>query len=70
MWNWIACYVTGHDYTVSCEGGSVFLRCLICGRRSQGWTVHSNQSHAHRPQDEPRPEQSGVDLKRGGTGTR
>jgi hypothetical protein len=49
MWNWIACYVTGHDYTVSCEGGSVFLRCLICGRRSQGWTVHSNQSHAHRP---------------------
>ena len=39
MWNWISCYVTGHDYSVSCKGGSIFLRCLICGRRSQGWVV-------------------------------
>lgn len=47
MWNWISCYVTGHDYSVSCDGGSIFLRCLVCGRRSQGWLVH--RAHAHDP---------------------
>jgi hypothetical protein len=46
MWNWISCYVTGHDYSVSCEGGSIFLRCLICGRRSQGWDVCA-KGHTH-----------------------
>jgi len=48
MWNWIRCYVTGHDYSVSCEGGSIFLRCLICERRSQGWEVCAKTSHSHR----------------------
>ena len=38
MWNWIACYVSGHDYSVSCQDGAMFLRCVLCGRRSQGWT--------------------------------
>ena len=48
MWNWIACYVTGHDYSVSCQGGSIFLRCLICGRRSQGWVVGTKEhEHSH-----------------------
>jgi hypothetical protein len=47
MWNWIRCYVTGHDYSVSCEGGSIFLRCLICERRSQGWEVCTKSSHSH-----------------------
>jgi hypothetical protein len=47
MWNWIYCYVTGHDYSVCCEQGSMFLRCLVCGRRSQGWVVHhSHHDHA------------------------
>ncbi len=45
MWNWICCYVTGHDYCVSCESGSIFLRCLICGRRSIGWVVNGKASH-------------------------
>jgi hypothetical protein len=45
MWNWICCYVTGHDYCVSCESGSIFLRCLVCGRRSIGWVVNGKPSH-------------------------
>ena len=45
MWSWIVCYVTGHDYSVSCDGGAMFLRCVVCGRRSQGWVV--NPAHAH-----------------------
>jgi hypothetical protein len=51
MWSWIACYVNGHDYSVSCESGSMFLRCVHCGRRSQGWTVHSHGAQAHRESD-------------------
>jgi hypothetical protein len=47
MWNWIRCYVTGHDYCVSCERGAMFLRCLICERRSQGWEVSAKSSHTH-----------------------
>jgi hypothetical protein len=47
MWNLICCYVTGHDYSVCCVGGSIFLRCVVCGRRSQGWVVHGQQAHAH-----------------------
>jgi hypothetical protein len=47
MWNWIRCYVTGHDYCVSCERGSMFLRCLVCERRSQGWEVSAKPSHTH-----------------------
>lgn len=48
MWSWISCYVTGHDYTVGCHDGAMFLRCFMCGRRSQGWVVHGHeQTHAH-----------------------
>ena len=45
MWSWIACYVHGHDYSIRCESGAMFLRCVLCGRRSQGWFV--------RPDGEP-----------------
>ena len=42
MWNWLSCYLSGrHDYAISCEPGSVFLRCNHCGRRSNGWAVES-----------------------------
>ena len=44
MWNWICCYVTGHDYAVCCDGGSIFLRCFVCGRRSHGWDVHGHHA--------------------------
>jgi len=48
MWSWIFCYVTGHDYSVSCDGGAMFLRCMCCGRRSNGWVVHDDDhAHAH-----------------------
>jgi hypothetical protein len=48
MWNWICCRVTGHDYSVCCVNGAMFLRCVACGRRSQGWVVHAEHGHAHR----------------------
>jgi len=48
MWKWISCYVTGHDYSVCCSSGAMFLRCIICGHRSAGWVVHSGHGHAHR----------------------
>jgi hypothetical protein len=48
MWTWICCYLTGHDYSVCCVNGAMFLRCVACGRRSQGWVVHAEHGHAHR----------------------
>jgi hypothetical protein len=47
MWYWIACLVTGHDYSVSCNDGSMFLKCLVCGRRSHGWTVAATKPDSH-----------------------
>jgi hypothetical protein len=54
MWKWINCYLSGrHDFGVWCESGSVFLRCVHCGRRSTGWSVHRQgqaqpvPAHAH-----------------------
>jgi hypothetical protein len=49
MWSWICCYVMGHDYSVSCDSGAMFLRCIVCGRRSQGWVVHANEHQTHAP---------------------
>lgn len=41
MWNWLNCYLSGrHDFGVSCASGSIFLRCIHCGKRSNGWAVH------------------------------
>jgi hypothetical protein len=40
MFNFFKCYLSGrHDYGVGCEPGSIFLRCVHCGRRSPGWNV-------------------------------
>ena len=47
MWNWFNCYLSGrHDYTVSCEGGVIFLRCPHCGRRSPGWSLEARSESA------------------------
>lgn len=46
MWSWVCCYVIGHDYSVSCNEGTMFLRCISCGRRSHGWVV---KGHEHAP---------------------
>jgi hypothetical protein len=41
MWNWFNCYLSGrHDYGVWCEPGTIFLRCVHCGRRSAGWALN------------------------------
>jgi hypothetical protein len=46
MWQWISCYLVGHDYSICCESGAMFLRCVTCGRRSQGWdVVHTEPPH-------------------------
>jgi hypothetical protein len=48
MWSWIYCYVIGHEYSVSCNDGAMFLRCISCGRRSNGWVVKDGAgAHAH-----------------------
>jgi hypothetical protein len=45
MWNWLNCYLSGrHDYGVSCDAGSMFLRCMHCGKRSNGWAVHNEHT--------------------------
>lgn len=47
MWSWIVCYVMGHDYSVSCDSGAMFLKCIACGHRSHGWTVHDHEAPVH-----------------------
>jgi len=47
MWNWFNCYLSGrHDFGVTCASGSIFLRCIHCGKRSNGWAVHREQRAA------------------------
>jgi hypothetical protein len=42
MWNWFNCFISGrHEYGVWCEPGTIFLRCVHCGRRSPGWSVEA-----------------------------
>ena len=51
MWNLINCYLSGrHDYGMWCEPGTMFLRCVHCGKRSSGWAVEAKfQKMAPRP---------------------
>jgi hypothetical protein len=40
MWDWINCHLLGrHEHAVTCDHGSIHLRCLRCGSRSNGWQV-------------------------------
>jgi hypothetical protein len=40
MWRILRCYLSGqHDYGVGCEPGTIFLKCIHCGRRSSGWML-------------------------------
>ena len=42
MWNLFNCYLSGrHDYGVWCEPGTIFLRCVHCGKRSAGWAMNA-----------------------------
>lgn len=54
MWDWINCHLAGrHEYAVWSDSNRMFLRCLRCGRRSNGWDVASANDeidhHEHRP---------------------
>jgi hypothetical protein len=47
MWNWFNCYLSGrHDYGMWCEPGTIFLRCVHCGRRSPGWSLDTSDAYA------------------------
>ena len=40
MWNLVNCYLSGrHDFGMWCEPGTIFLRCVHCGKRSSGWSL-------------------------------
>jgi hypothetical protein len=42
MWKWFNCYLSGrHDFGMWCEDGAIFLRCLHCGKRSNGFCIDS-----------------------------
>ena len=50
MWNWLNCYLSGrHDFGVTCASGSIFLQCIHCGKRSNGWEVRQEHRTAPAP---------------------
>ncbi len=47
MWDWINCHIAGrHEYAVWSDSNRMFLRCLRCGRRSNGWEMTPSQQAA------------------------
>jgi hypothetical protein len=72
MWNWFNCYLSGrHQYGMWCEPGTIFLRCVHCGRRSPGWDVDAQkgvparvESMAPKPQLRPAPGSRVVPFRR------
>jgi hypothetical protein len=56
MWSWFNCYLSGrHEYGMWCEPGTIFLRCVHCGRRSPGWALHRQQTVAAAAPPQPKP---------------
>jgi hypothetical protein len=56
MWNWFNCYLSGrHEYGMWCEPGTIFLRCVHCGRRSNGWAVSGKTEKAAKAARRPAP---------------
>jgi hypothetical protein len=50
MWNLFNCYLSGHhDYGMWCEPGTIFLRCIYCGKRSSGWSLDPKQAVPPQP---------------------
>ena len=48
MWDWISCHLCGrHEYCVWSEPGTVFLKCIHCGRRSNGWQLAAADAEHH-----------------------
>jgi hypothetical protein len=47
MWTWFNCYLSGrHEFGPWCEPGTIFLRCIHCGKRSSGWAIDA-KDHRH-----------------------
>jgi hypothetical protein len=56
MWSWFNCYLSGrHEYGMWCEPGTIFLRCVHCGRRSPGWALHAHQTAPMPVAPQPKP---------------
>ena len=54
MWNLFNCYLSGrHDFSTWCEPGTVFLRCLHCGKRSSGWALEQKPQRRTAPVTPP-----------------
>jgi hypothetical protein len=54
MWNLFNCYLSGrHDFSTWCEPGTVFLRCLHCGKRSSGWALEQKPQRHTAPLTPP-----------------
>ncbi|MGE5359174.1 MAG: hypothetical protein ACM3NQ_09155 [Bacteroidales bacterium] len=48
MWDWINCHLAGrHEFVVWANSNQVCLRCMRCGRRSNGWQVAGGDGHQH-----------------------
>ena len=63
MWNVVSCYLSRrHDYGVWCESGAMFLRCVHCGKRSDGWTVHHAKAAIARSQPVATPAKAAAPL--------
>jgi len=65
MWNWFNCYLSGrHEFGVWCEPGTIFLRCVHCGRRSSGWAIEHQAHEAAAPKAtrEPRVQKPAMPL--------
>ncbi len=66
MWSWFNCYLSGrHEYGMWCEPGSIFLRCIHCGRRSPGWALNSQQTSVTPAQAKPAKPQLRIVPRRG-----
>jgi hypothetical protein len=56
MWKWLNCYLSGrHDFGITCASGAIFLRCIHCGKRSNGWAVHNEAALVPVPARSVRP---------------
>jgi hypothetical protein len=50
MWNLFNCYLSGrHEFSTWCEPGTVFLRCVHCGKRSSGWALEGKSPRRTAP---------------------
>lgn len=66
MWSWFNCYLSGrHEYGMWCEPGTIFLRCVHCGRRSPGWAVNQQPTAAARLDVKPAKPQLRIVPQRG-----